>query len=145
MWKYVFGFLIILAFAGCAVVRGVPEVHFEWFNLGTNEIWVTDVVGLPAEASPGRLTVNRAESQLETSESIFSETVRVKDRITIKWRDNGKEGWPGGLKIPGSVPPGTAHQVEFNRGDLGIPAKMRSGKVRFTYLGEDKWRIKVIE
>jgi len=88
---------------------------------------------------------SHAEDQLETTVSVFSETVRIKDRITIMWRDNGNEGWPGGLKIPGSIPPGVAHQVEFKREDLGLPSKMNAGKVRFTYLGNDKWRVKLLK
>jgi hypothetical protein len=132
-------------FAGAAP----PEVSFEWFNLSTNEIWVTDLVGLPAEASPGRLTPKHSEDQPERSESTFSESVRIKDRLVIKWKDNGKQGWPGGLKQvplqPPTIPPGTAHEAVFSRKDLGIPAKLSSGKIRFTYLGNDKWRIKLID
>lgn len=95
MLKHVILSLFVsLCCAGCA---SHAEVGFEWFNLGTNEIWVTDVIGIPAEASPGRLIQNHAEDQLERSESVYSETVRLGDRITIKWKDNGKQGWPGGL------------------------------------------------
>jgi hypothetical protein len=68
--------------------------------------------------------------------------VRINSQITIKWRDNGKGGWPGGVNPPGSTPPGVAHEIEFKRDKLGIPAKLTSGKIRFTYLGDDKWRIK---
>ena len=135
----------------CSIcVSGTPsEVSFEWFNLSTNEIWITDLVGLPAEASPGRLTPNHSENQLERSESTFSESVRIKDRLVIKWKDNGRQGWPGGLKQvplqPPAIPPGTAHEAVFKRTDLGIPAKLSSGKIRFTYLGNDQWRIKLVE
>ena len=145
MKNIILALAVALACAGCAKGSGLPEVHFEWFNLSTNEIWVTDVIGLPEDASPGRLTPNRSEDRLETSESVFSETVRIKDRITIKWKDNGKEGWPGGLKIPGSIPPGVAHQVEFKRHDLGLPAKTANAKIRFTYLGNGKWRVKLLD
>ena len=139
--------LVILAFvplwAGCHGLSG-GDVTFEWFNLSTNEIWVTDVVGLPPEASAGRLMPSHAEAQLEVAASQFLEPVGIKDRIKIAWKDNGKEGWPGGLAVPGSIPPGTAHQVELKRADLGIPAKLNSGRVRLTYLGTNTWRVRMI-
>jgi hypothetical protein len=124
MKKIILILMTTFALAGCGKSSNLPEVTFEWFNLGTNQIWVTDVIGLPDEASPGRLMPSRAEDQLEASASVFSETVHVNDRITIKWRDNGTEGWPGGLKIPGSIPPGVARQAEFRRDDLAIPGKL---------------------
>jgi len=139
--------LVIVSGSGCMSWASLPEVNFEWFNLSTNEIWITDINGLPPDATPGRLTPNHAESQLERSESTIMETVHIKDRIIIKWKDNGKQGWPGGLKQvplqPPTVPPGVAHEAEFNRAELGIPAKLTHAKVRFTYLGQDKWRIKI--
>lgn len=132
-----------LACVGCGA--SLPEVAFEYFNLSANEIWLTDITGLPPNAAPGRLIPGKEEIPLEVKASVFSERVRMKDRITIKWKDNGKEGWPGGLKIPGSIPPGVAHQAEFKRDDFGIPAKLSSGKIRFTYLGNEKWLVKFLK
>lgn len=138
--------IVIAAFSGCAQ-NILPEVTFEYFNLSTNEIWVTDVVGLPPDATPGRLMPRRGENQLEVSASVFNESVRIKREIRILWKDNGKQGWPGGLKQvplqPPTVPPGTAHEAVFKREDLGIPSKLIHAKIRFTYLGQDKWRIKI--
>lgn len=74
-----------LTLVGCGRGSNLPEVTFEWFNLGTNQIWVTDVIGLPAEASPGRLMPSRAEDQLETSSSVFQKSCVSK----IKLRLNG--------------------------------------------------------
>jgi hypothetical protein len=129
---------------GCmASTAGLPEVTFEYFNLSTNEIWVTDVVGLPRQATPGRLMTIREETELEVSASHFLEAVSIKKRIKIMWKDNGMQGWPGGLKKHETIPPGTAHQVDLKRDDLGIPAKLSSGKIRFTYLGDEKWRVKL--
>jgi hypothetical protein len=88
---------------------------------------------------------SRSEDQLDVTASVFSEVMNIGGRIVIKWRDNGPAGWPGGLKIPGSVPPGEAHEVEFKRNDLKIPDKLEKARVRLTYLGNDKWRIKLIE
>jgi hypothetical protein len=134
-------FLALFA-GGCARGSDLKEVGFEWFNLSTNQIWVTELVGLPAEASAGRLMPCHAEDQLERSESIFSETVRIGSKIKIVWKDNGAQGWPGGLKTGELVPAGTTHAAEFSRDKLGIPAKMSIGKIRFTYLGGDQWRIR---
>lgn len=143
MRNIILSLAMTLVCVGCGA--GLPEVTFEYFNLSTNEIWLTDVTGLPLDATPGRLIPSKEEVPLEVKASVFSETVRINDRITIKWKDNGKEGWPGGLKIPGSIPPGAAHQAEFKREDLGVPAKLSSGKIRFTYLGNEKWRVRLLK
>lgn len=133
----------VLVGAGCSHLGG-GDVTFEWFNLSTNQIWVTDIAGLPAEASAGRLMPSHAEDQLEVKASVFSEPVRVRERIRITWKDRGPEGWPGGLKPEELVPPGTPHQTEFNREALGIPAKLENGRMRFTYLGTNTWRVRLV-
>ena len=139
--------LMIFACSGCAVGKSLPEVDFEWFNLSTNEIWVVDCAGLPPEATCGRLMPCSSEEPRHVKGSEFNETVHFKDKIVIQWKDNGKQGWPGGLKEvplqPPTIPPGVGHEAEFKRADLGIPAKLSHAKVRFTYLGGDKWRIKI--
>ena len=145
MKNIILGLAAALAYTCSSNGSGLPEVTFEYFNLSTNEIWVIGVSGLPPDAAPGRLLPSREESALYVTASVFSETVRIKDRIAIMWKDNGKEGWPGGLKIPGSIPPGVAHQVEFKRKDLGLPPKMKDGKVLFTYLGNEKWRVTILK
>ena len=137
--------LFILCFlvpTGC--FGALKAVTFEWFNLSTNEIWVTAAVGMPPDATPGRLMPSRGESRLEASTSSLLQTIRIGKQIKIEWKDNGKKGWPGGLNPPGSVPPGASHSMEYRRDDLGIPAKLSSGKIRFTYLGDGKWRIRLI-
>jgi len=135
--------MLALLWTGCASIAGLPEVTFEWFNLSTNQIWVVEAEGLPPDAYAGRLMPSPAEEQLRVAASVFSETVHIKDRIKIVWKDGGAQGWPGGLKPGELVPPGVSHEVEFKRADLGIPAKLTHGKVRFTYLGGDKWRVKL--
>ncbi|NMC83032.1 MAG: hypothetical protein GYA63_09290 [Armatimonadetes bacterium] len=144
MRNIIISLVTMFACAACAPGSALTEVRFEWFNLSTNEIWVTEVPGLPEEASPGRLTPSRAEDPLGSKTSVFTERVRITDRIRLVWKDNGKEGWSGGLKIPGSIPPGVTHKVEFKRDELGLPAKLQRGKVRLTYLGNEKWRITLL-
>ena len=139
--------LMMISCSGCEGGMGRPEVSFEWFNLSTNEIWITDIVGLPDQSWAGRLMPVHGEDQLSAKTSVIMEPVHIKDQIVIKWKDNGKQGWPGGLKQvplqPPTIPPGVGHEAEFKRADLGIPAQLSRAKVRFTYLGGDKWRVKL--
>ncbi len=125
----------------CGSCFALPEVEFIYFNLSTNEIWIERVIGLPAEASPGRMGPAKGQDRPSEKSTTFFETVRVADKLKIVWKDNGPKGWPGGGK-PGDLSrPGVVHEAEFKRDDLKIPARMKSGKVRFTFLGNDKWRI----
>jgi len=135
--------LVALAASGCGY-RNRGEVEFEWYNLGTNEIYVTEVIGLPLEATPGRLGPDPAEDRLHVASSVLFESIQIPDQLTILWKDNGKEGWPGGIEPPGSDPPGKTHRFELRRDELGIPAKFKVGTIRFTYLGDNKWRVKLL-
>lgn len=141
--------VLVLMGLSCTIPQvAVPrEVSFEWFNLSTNQIWVTNVSGLPLEASPGRLMPSHAEDRLESSQSVFAEVIRIGDRIVIKWKDNGTQGFSGYARSgsPGNDPPGVANQAEFKRDELALPAKTGNAKIRFTYLGNDKWRIKLLK
>src|SRR6266496_1782429 len=113
-----------LACAGCANTSAISQVTFEYFNLSTNEIWVTEVSGLPPGATPGRLMPSRGENPLEVTASVFSRAIHIKSNIKIVWKDGGKEGWPGGLKSGELVPAGVAHAVPFKRDQLGLPRKI---------------------
>jgi hypothetical protein len=135
---------MIFGSGGCVSSGGPTQVTFVYFNISSNAIWITDMLGLPRDATPGRLEPVHGEDQLSEASSSIPGTVRVPEKIRIIWKENGKQGWPGGVKPPGSVPPGVTHEAEFKRSDLGIPTDLRNGKVRFTYLGDDKWRIKTV-
>jgi hypothetical protein len=113
---------LMLCCGGCSERK---EVDFVYFNLGTNEIVVDSIAGLPPWASPGVLVPVRAEDQLSEKSATSWDPVGVSATLKIVWREGG-----------------TLHQAEFKRDDLGIPAKIKAGKVRFTYLGGDKWRVK---
>lgn len=118
--------VLLVCCAGCSDTN---EVVFLYFNLSPNEIVVDSIAGLPPWASPGVLVPVHAEDQLSTSGmSSSGETVRVAPTLKIVWHEAG-----------------ALHQAGFKRDDLGIAAKMKKGKVRFTYLGGDKWRIKLLE
>lgn len=122
-------------------VSELPDVSFEWFNLSTNQIWVVEVVGLPPEASCGRLMPSKGENPLEGATSVFSETLDIKRKLTIVWKDAGTNGFQR-LKPPALSPPGVEHRLELKRDDLGIPPRITNGKIRFTYLGNEQWRVR---
>ncbi len=116
---------LMLPFTICAALT---EVDFVYFNLSTNEIFVDSITGLPPWASPGVLVPVHAEDQLSEKSMTSWDPVRVAAKLTIVWREGGK-----------------THQVDLKRDDLGIPAKVKKGKVRFTYLGGDKWRVRYLD
>jgi hypothetical protein len=117
---------LILSSMGCSDMR---EIDFVYFNLSPNEIFVDSIAGLPPRASPGVLIPVHAEDQLsEKSATFYGESVDLPQTLTINWKEGG-----------------SSHQAELNRDELGIPAKIKMGKIRFTYLGADKWRVKVLE
>ena len=115
----------MLPFAGFAASS---EVDFDFFNLSTNEIFVVSIAGLPVWAAPGVLVTGHTEDQLPDKSATSWDPVRIAPKLTIVWREDGK-----------------IHQAEFKRNDFGIPAKIKKGKVRFSYLGGDKWRVRYLE
>jgi len=107
----------------------MKEVDLVYFNLSTNEIVVDSIAGLPPWASPGVLVPVHADDRpSEKSMTSFDEPLHVSATLKIVWREHG-----------------SSHEAEQKRDDLGIPAKLRSGKVIFTYLGGDKWRVKLLQ
>jgi hypothetical protein len=129
MQIFIAGLMSIFFCGGCLAGADVPQVEFAFFNLSTNEIRVTGVIGLPVEASPGRLQpVHSDTNRLEEKGSIYFEPVRIADQLKIVWEERG-----------------STNRLELKRSDLKIPAKLTSGKVRFTYLGNDKWRVKLLD
>lgn len=138
--KLIFILAAVFSSAGCE--RDGHEVDFEYFNLSTNEVWVLGVAGLPASASPGRLMPVATESSLNVASSTYLSKVKIKDTIMIVWKENDKSDWP--QLRPGENPPGPKHQASFSRAELGIPEEIIDGRLRFTYLGLDQWRIKML-
>ena len=116
--------IVILALC-CTGCLSTDEVDFVYFNLSTNEIIVDSIAGLPPWASPGVLVPVHAEEQLSESSTTSFDPVEVEPTLKIVWRENG-----------------AIHTAELKRDPLGIPAKIRNGRTRFTYLGGDKWWVK---
>ena len=113
----------------CAGCFEMKEVDLVYFNLGPNEIFVDSIEGLPSWAAPGYLVPAQAEDPLSrTGATSFDNPVHVSATLKIFWREGGK-----------------LHKAEFKRDEVGIPETIKKGKVRFTYLGGDKWRVKVLE
>jgi len=117
---------LVLCCVGCS---GMSEITFVYFNLSPKEIVVDSIAGLPPWASPGVLVPVRAEDQLSESRATSLDgSIKVAPTLIIAWREGG-----------------VSHHAELKRDEVGIPAKIKKGKVRFTYLGGDKWRVKVLD
>ena len=138
---------LILALASFALLTGCSQrgdVVFEWFNLSTNQVWVTSVAGIPDEASCGRMMPDPVEDRLHVKASHFMEPVRVAAKIRVTWKEDTVTAWQGGLKPGDLVPPGVSHDAAFDRTQLGIPSRLSTGTIRFTYLGGGAWKIRLV-
>lgn len=126
MMKNLNAFLLLsLLLVGCS---SSSPVEFVFFNLSGQEIRVTGIVGLPPNASPGVLvSVSDDTNRLNEASSILFENIRVGDRIKITWQEGG-----------------TLREVELQRSDLGLPVRLSGGRLRFTYLGDGKWQVKLL-
>jgi len=124
--KVLLAFTCFICFCfGCSSMN---EIEFVYFNLSPNEIVVDSVAGLPPWASPGVLVPSHEESLLsEKSATSYDGPAAIPATLIIIWQEGG-----------------TSHQSEFKRDDFGIPVKFKQGKIRFTYLGGEKWRIKYL-
>ncbi len=123
-------FLASVAFMLCGVgCFYVNKIDFVYFDLGPNEIFVDSVAGLPPWAAPGVLVPSLAEDQFsEKSATTYNGPVAVPATLTIVWHEGG-----------------ASHRLELKRDDLGIPAKIKKGKIHFSYLGADKWRVRFLD
>jgi hypothetical protein len=117
---------LMLCCVGCS---DMSEINFVYFNLSPNEIVIDSVAGLPPWASPGVLVPVHSDGRpSEASATSYDGAVNVPATLKIVWRERG-----------------ASHQAELKRDELGIPAKFKKGKISFTYLGGDKWRVKVLD
>jgi hypothetical protein len=109
----------------------MPEVGFVFFNLSGHEIKVESISGLSDGPPVGHLAPAQNDSldnRLETVTSTFLDPVHVEDQIKIIWQEGG-----------------TAREAVLKRNESGLPAQLKNGKVRFTYLGDSKWRVRLFE
>lgn len=83
--------------------------------------------------SPPRSHGSLAPDSVERPElcgarSVFLETVRIEDRLVVK-----------------CVEAGVPHELVLIRQDLGIPKHLSRGKLRFTYVDRNEWRVRLLE
>jgi hypothetical protein len=126
MKRHIMILVSLVLFAGCVIGQGRKEISFEWFNLSVFRIKVVDVGGMPPNVMPGVLSPSPNEI-LPTKTSIAYGPVHIKNLVKIIWQEDG-----------------VSHETEMKRDDLKIPAILTDGTVRFTYLGDDKWRVSLI-
>ena len=115
----------LLVATGCARLSGVD---FVWFNVSGHEITVTGISGLPAFSTPSVLVpVPNDTNRLNEASATCWDSVKVGDSIKFVWSEGG-----------------VSRQFEAKRVELGIPSRLNGGQVRFTYIGEGKWRIRFV-
>lgn len=126
MRNLIVGIAALLCCGGCI---GMRQVVFTYYNLSGQEIRVVNIAGMPPNVTPGVLVpAHNEDNRLEEKSASFFEPIRIEDRIKIVWQENG-----------------SSHELELERENLDIPAKVSSGNVRFTYLGNGKWRVKLLQ
>ncbi len=111
-------FVMVALVSGC---RAMSQADFVYFNLSSNEIKVENILGLPPDTIPGVLVPVHDESGLNEKSFTLFDNVRISDSLVIVWQESG-----------------ALHQFKLMRDELGIHAKLEKGKIRFTYLGNDK-------
>lgn len=125
MTKLLLSFLSVMLLVGCSEIR---QVDFVWFNLSDHEIVVTGISGLPPTVAPGVLvTVSDDTNRLNRAGVTLFESVHVADAIKIVWEE-------GGL----------SREFETRRLDLSLPSRLDEGQIKFTYLGDGKWRVRFV-
>lgn len=128
MKRLIIALMSLPLYSGCVSGLGEKEVNFEWINLNATRIKVVEVGGVPPNVMPGVLSPSQSEAlATKTAVAVAYGPVHIKDRLTIIWQE-------------GNV----SHETEFKRDDLKIPARLTGGTLRFTYLGDDKWRVRII-
>ena len=121
MRNILIGLIVTASCAGCGLRS---HVDFAFFDLSTNRISFR-VEGIPSEAAPETLLPVPDENVLSRTSSTFFEAVEIAETIKITWQERGD-----------------SRSAEFKRTDLGLSPKVRSGQIRFTYLGDGTWRVK---
>jgi hypothetical protein len=119
--------LMLLFAAGCVSSFGEQEVVFEFVNLSTNKIRSEAVKGLPPVVVGGSLLPSRDEERPDGTVVLFG-PIKIPDQITMVWKENG-----------------AIRETQLKRSELGLPATLKNQKLRFAYLGNGKWRIKVLK
>jgi hypothetical protein len=119
------GITVTFLASGCL---GISHVDFAYFNLSGTEIYVTQIDGFPPNATPGVLmSVHDGNNKREAKAAHFFENVHIGERIAIQWQEGA-----------------TSHEVQLKREEVGLPRELMRGEIQLTYLGEDRWRVKIV-
>ena len=116
-------FLCILSFVGCNDMKGTI---INYVNLSDDEIWA-DIFGITPNSSPGVLLPGSGTDQLSEVSVHFFDPVIFNERIKFKWT----------IKTTS-----VQKEVELNRDDFGIPAKVQGGEVKIIYTASGEWEMK---
>ena len=117
-------FLCILSFVGCNDMKGTI---INYVNLSDDEIWA-DIFGITPNSSPGVLLPGSGTSQLSrVTINSGGDPVFFDEKIKIRWTIKATS---------------VQKEVELNRDDFGIPAKVQGGEVKIIYTASGEWEMK---
>jgi hypothetical protein len=73
------------------------------------------------------VVVSDDTNRLNRACSTFSESVPMGETIKIAWDEGG-----------------VSRRYEVRRSDVSLPPRLDGGQIRFTYLGQGKWRVRFL-
>lgn len=125
--KILFAIAAVLLGAGCLNCAGETQVVFEFVNLSTNKIRSEAVRGFPPVVAGGSLLPAQDEGHPDAT-VVLEGPLGVPEQITMVWKEGG-----------------VSRETQLKRSELGLPATLANQRIRFAYLGNGKWRIKLVK
>jgi hypothetical protein len=125
---------VLIFAAGCSTVMDYRSVSLEYYNLSEKVIKVVDVSGMPAVAASGILMPypGQEENPMMKAEQSLQAPLLIPAKIKILWLEGGT-----------SAGSGSPHQAEIRRDEFGVPESLSNKAIRFIYLGNNQWRLKL--
>jgi hypothetical protein len=120
-------FPLLLLGVGCLNSFGEQQVVFEFVNLSTNKIRSEAVKGLPPVVAGGSLLPSGDEEHPDST-VVLSGPIKIPDQITMVWKEGG-----------------VSREAQLKQSELGLSATLKNQRIRFAYLGNGKWRIKLLK
>jgi hypothetical protein len=110
------------------------SVSIEYYNLSEKVINVVDVSGMPAVAASGIVMPypGGEENPMFKADQPLQAPLLIPARIKIIWLEGGT-----------SAGTGSPHQAEIRRDEFGVPESLSNKALRFIYLGNNQWRLKL--
>lgn len=118
---------LLLLGVGCLNSFGEQQVVFEFVNLCTNKIRSEAVKGLPPVVAGGSLSPSGDEAHPDST-VVLSGPIKIPEQITMVWKEDG-----------------ASREAQLKRSELGLPATLKNQRIRFGYLGNGEWRIKLLK